>query len=53
MKKKYTSPKLTSVGTMATNTLGSSGTQADSGTRRPGVYGKVDNPNDNKFNRKF
>ena len=40
MKKSYTSPKLIHIGDMVNNTLGSSGTVADSGTRQASVYGK-------------
>jgi len=54
MKKKYTSPKLTPIGDMVTNTLGASGTRSDGGARRTGgLYGRAANPNGNNFNRPF
>ena len=39
MKKNYSAPKLIPIGDMANNTLGSSGTQADGGSKQPGIYG--------------
>ncbi len=39
MKKEYTSPKLIPIGDMVNNTLGSSGTVADNGTRQAGGNG--------------
>ena len=37
MKKEYTSPKLIPIGDRVNNTLGSSGTVADNGTRQAGA----------------
>jgi len=37
MKKTYTSPRLIPIGDMVNNTLGSSGTVADNGTRQAGA----------------
>ncbi len=47
MKKTYTSPKLIPVGDMVNNTLGSSGTVADNGTRQAGAEQRTSSGGDN------
>ena len=43
MKKKYTAPKLTTIGDMANNTLGASGTFNDNGTFQASANGRQGN----------